>query len=800
MYQFSLQWFINLFLNGIDKAEKFDDDLNARIESLRSYFTYSFYSNVCRSLFERHKLTFSLYLCYAIIAADGQLDEDEFRYLLAGPTSIITDPAPNPAPEWLTAASWSELQFVSRSLPKMAGLDAHVAANVAHYRSLFDDVNAHSFALAGDWASKCTPLERLVVTRCLRVDKVMHGVQDFIAHYIGERYVVPPQFNLADAYKDSDNTTPLIFIISPGSDPMSDLLKFAEQMRMGKKLDKVSLGQGQGPRAAEMVKDGMERGTWVLLQNCHLATSWMPQLEQLIENMQPETIKKEFRLWLTSMPSPSFPVPVLQVGVKMTNEPPKGLRANVVRSYFGFKEDDLAHASKPGDFKKLVFAECLFHGVIQERRRFGSLGFNIPYEFNDSDRNVCLLQLRKFLDMYPTVPFEVLRFLSGEINYGGRVTDDWDRRCMMTLIRSFLTPAVLEVGYKFSPSGEWVTAEPGNRQSYLDALNELPINARPEVFGLHENADITSARNDTAALLQTVLSLTTTSSAGGPSNRDATISRTAEELAAKVPALFDLDAFKERYPTKYEESFNTVLGQEAVRYNKLLTTMATTLRELRAAMRGEVILSTELEQMAQSIFVNAVPVAWTKVAYPSLKPLSSWMVDLAARWKFINGWYEHGTPTVFWVGGFFFPQAFLTATLQNYARKIQQAIDTISFSFHVQPPAAADFVPARPERGAIISGLYMEGARWDPEARSIVESRPKELFSAMPMVLLDPVVNREKPKDVYVCPVYKTLTRAGTLSTTGHSTNFVLPIELPTTTPAEHWIRRGVACIVTLDD
>ncbi|KPI89108.1 putative dynein heavy chain [Leptomonas seymouri] len=815
MYQFSLQWFMNLFLNAVDNAEHpvaaegGEEDMTsdgsslveARVHNLMDYFTYSFYSNVCRSLFEKHKLTFSFYLCSSLVQHNGEMEEVEYRYLLTGPTgSAPADAMANPAPSWLTESSWAEILFLHTHLPNFAGFADHVQANIDHYRALFDSNEADTYLLAGEWAEKATPLQRLVIMRCFRVDKVAPAIQHFIKHYMGERYIIVPQFDLMDAYKDSDCLTPLIFINSAGSDPMNDLLRFAETMRMSKRLSKVSLGQGQGKKAEELIRSGREKGQWVLLQNCHLASSWMPMLESTVESFTMDTVKKEFRLWLTSMPSSSFPVAVLQTAVKMTNEPPMGLRANVTRSYYAFTPEDLEEEAKPNEFMKLVFAFCLFHGVIQERRKFGSLGFNIAYEFNDSDRNVCLLQLRKFLPMYDTIPYDVLTFLTGEINYGGRVTDDWDRRCLMTLIQHFINPDVLREGYAFSSSGLYHTIEPGSRKEYLDYLDSWPLNPQPEIFGLHENADITCAQNTTHSTLSTVLALESRGGAGASvSSRDQLLTATAAEIAEKLPQPFDMAAFSAKYPTRYEESMNTVLVQEAGRYNRLLRFIHANLSEFMKAVRGEVVMSAELEAVGESFFVNCVPASWSALAYPSLKPLSNWLDDLVRRTHFVADWYEQGPPAAFWFGGFFFPQAFLTGSLQNYARQVHEAIDRISFQFQLQSPSVQPATATRPEKGALVYGLYMEGARWDPELHSLVESRPKELYVEVPMLLLDPVVNRARNPQDYVCPVYKTLTRAGTLSTTGHSTNFVLPIEIPTQVPPSHWIERGVACVVALN-
>ncbi|KAG2439747.1 hypothetical protein HYH02_010624 [Chlamydomonas schloesseri] len=809
MYQYSLAWFISLFIRGIEEAPK-AASVEERGHNLNEYFTYSLYVNICRSLFEAHKLMFSLLLTIKILQNRNMIDGREWRFLLAGPTTSELS-QPNPAPDWLTDKAWNELLNLSH-LPHFQGFADHVAANLPHYRAIFDSNDAHEMPLAPPWQDKLDTFQKLCFLRCLRPDKVTGAVQAFVSQHLGQRFIEPPPFDLAVCYKESSPSVPLIFVLSPGADPMADLLKLAEEMKFSRKFEKVSLGQGQGPKAEKLLEAGMERGIWVCLQNCHLAVSWMPTLERIVEGIQPDRVHKDFRLWLTSMPSPDFPVAILQNGVKMTLEPPKGLKSNLVRQYNRLTDVYLASSSKPDAWRRLVFGLCLFHAVIQDRRKFGPLGWNIRYDFTDGDLNVSLAQLQEYLDKYEVIPFKVLRFLFTEINYGGRVTDDKDRRLINNLIYTFCGPSVLEPGCAFSPSGTYATPPEAvvSVRDHMELLRAFPIVPKPEIFGLHENADITCDQNETYDMFATVLSLQPRVASGGGQSQEAVIGALAADILGRLPEQFDVDAVIERYPTTYKESMNTVLTQECIRYNALLGVMKRSLGETIKALKGLVVMSPELEGVAYSMYDNQVPELWASRAYPSLKPLSAWVVDLLERCAFIAGWVDRGVPPVYWISGFFFPQAFLTGTLQNFARKYTYPIDTVSFGFKVMDSLDEGAVVAGPEDGCFIRGLFMEGARWDNQTHVIAESRPKELFTEMPIVWLKPEQHRKKPVQpaegeaaaggigVYDCPVYKTLTRAGTLSTTGHSTNFVMYLELPSDKPQGHWINRGVALFTGL--
>ena len=379
------------------------------------------------------------------------------------------------------------------------------------------------------------------------------------------------------------------------------------------------------------------------------------------------------------------------------------------------------------------------------------------------------------------------------------MTDDKDRRLINNLLETFINENLLMDGYQFSDSGVYKIPEAESIKEYSSFIKELPIVPHPEIFGLHENADITCDLGETTALFAEVLAIQPRVGGGKGLSREEVVSKIAESILAKTPGVFDTDQVYKKYPTRHDESMNTVLNQECLRYNSLLAIMKSSLENSIKALKGLVVMSPDLEAVTSSLFNNQVPDLWAGKAYPSLKPLSSWVTDLLLRVEFIKNWIEKGNPSIYWISGFFFPQAFLTGTLQNFARKMMFSIDTVSFSFRVMDSLSEKTTKVGPTDGCYIRGLFLEGGRWDHSTHVLEESKPKELYTEMPIIWLKPEQNRiQQEFGVYNCPVYKTLTRAGTLSTTGHNSNFVLFIDVPSDKPQSHWINRGVGLFTAL--
>ncbi|KAG2500939.1 hypothetical protein HYH03_000764 [Edaphochlamys debaryana] len=849
MYAFSLAYFVQLFLRAIEDSPR-HPQVSRRLAILQEHFTFFLYVNVCRALFEKDKLLFAFTLAASIQVAAGKLAPELMRFMVTGALSM-DNPHPNPSPAWLSDQAWSHLCELQGVAEAFAGLRDSLAHDNEAWKAVYDSPVPHEQALPPAFQERLDAFPRLLVLRCLTPDKLVPAVAAYVAGSMGTRYIEPQDFKLGSIFNDSSAAMPIVFVLSAGSDPMADLLAFAEEKR--RQVEAVSLGQGQGPIAERAIAQGIREGTWIVLQNCHLAKSFLPRLEVLCEQqLAAPDVNADFRLWLTSYPSDIFPASILENGLKITNEPPKGLRAGMERIY---KSEPIADRTffegalrQPGAFRHLVYGLAFFHCVAVGRRNYGPVGWNIPYAFNENDLRISLRQLRLFLDEADTPPLRMLVYTAGECNYGGKVTDAKDRRTLMTLMEVYYRNEVAMGDAKLTPSGSYAIPEYGDYPHYLSVLSRLPLGeAPPEVFGLHPNATITRDLAEAKQLLDG-LALTTGAlgaapPAGGPEaepgaqaaegeasgggdpapsssgeadagggragggggSGGSSLRSIAGEIASKLPPDFDLESASRRYPVTYLDSMNTVLVQELGRVNVLLQVIRVSLEELARALRGEVVMSGELERVGQALGAGKVPELWLGKSFPSLKPLGAYVKELLERTAFFDAWLNNGPPVVYWISGFFFTQAFLTGAKQNFARKHRIPIDLIDFQ-HAVCDGPDDSNTAPPD-GVLCSGMFLEAAGWDLVHHRLCESEARVLFVPLPPVHFRPAQVGEEDEAVplpeghvmYTCPLYKTSERRGVLSTTGHSTNFVCEVSLPSAQPESHWILRGVALLTSLD-
>ncbi|XP_063473624.1 dynein axonemal heavy chain 6 isoform X8 [Symphalangus syndactylus] len=845
MYQYSLKYFKQLFNTTIETSVK-TENLQQRLDILLEQTLLTAYVNVSRGLFEQHKLIYSFMLCVEMMRQQGTLNDAEWNFFLRGSAGLEKERPPKPEAPWLSTATWFACCDLEESFPVFHRLTQNILSHPISIRlgSFETYINPQEWegyskmkheekhmrqekeaARQDPWSAGLSSFHKLILIKCFKEEKVVFALTDFVIENLGKQFIETPPVDLATVYQDMSCNTPLVFILSTGSDPMGAFQRFAQESGYSERVQSISLGQGQGPIAEKMIKDAMKSGNWVFLQNCHLAVSWMLAMEEIIKTFtDPESaIKDTFRLFLSSMPSNTFPVTVLQNSVKVTNEPPKGLRANIRRAFTEMTPSFFEENILGKKWRQIIFGICFFHAIIQERKKFGPLGWNICYEFNDSDRECALLNLNLYCKE-GKIPWDALIYITGEITYGGRVTDSWDQRCLRTILKRFFSPETLEEDYKYSESGIYFAPMADSLQEFKDYIEDLPLIDDPEIFGMHENANLVFQYKETSTLINTILEVQPRSSTGGEGkSNDEIVQELVASVQTRVPEKLEMEGASEslfiKDPQGRLNSLTTVLGQEVDRFNNLLKLIHTSLETLNKAIAGFVVMSEEMEKVYNSFLNNQVPALWSNTAYPSLKPLGSWVKDLILRTSFVDLWLKRGQPKSYWISGFFFPQGFLTGTLQNHARKYSLPINELSFKYNVIPAyrdQAAVIEAAKtvqfgqelpmdvelpsPEDGVLVHGLFMDASRWDDKEMVIEDALPGQMNPMLPVVHFEPQQNYEPSPTLYHSPLYKTGARAGTLSTTGHSTNFVVTVLLPSKRSKDYWIAKGSALLCQLSE
>lgn len=825
MYQFSLSYFSSVFCSVIeDENHKKSENVENRLKFLIAQETYAIFTNVSRGLFESHKLIFSFQLATAIEKHEGRLSQVEVDFLLHGLTNSKAEMRLKPSKLVnFSEKQWKSCLDLEHKFDMFRELSSSLTDQNETIIELEDFRQSINLTTSHPWNETLSPFKKLMLISVLKPELLVIAIKSYVHKTLGTEFTKSKETTLSAVFQNMTPSTPLIFVLSPGSDPMRALQKFAQEKEFTAKLHSFSLGQGQGPAVESLLSKGRLMGHWVFLQNCHLATSWLPQMEAIVRSMELSELKvhPDFRMFMSSMSAKNFPVSVLQSSVKLISEPPQGLRTNLLRSLTdgSLEEEHFEMHILRDKWRKLVFGICMFHGVVLERRKFGSLGFNNRYEFNESDRECALRTLDMFVDREKrkAIPWQALEYINGEITYGGRVTDHWDQRCLKTILKNFSSQKILADGYAYSESGSYKCPNGQKLEDFKDFVEQLPYQESPEIFGLHQNANIIYRTHETEFFLNT-LRMTNTGSFTPADNDEVVLEMIAQvkELLIKNISIENIESSLIEVDGKGRHApLTTVLLQEVQRFNILLKIVHNNLIDVEKAIRGFAVMSEHLEEICNAFLLNKLPTAWSQNdGFLSTKSLACWIKDFSMRIEFIDSWVRFGLPRSIWISGLFYPQSFLTGSLQTYARKHNMPIDFLRFDYEVLKPTLnqqeiyelrkggasenSDLYEglAFPQDGIIVHGLYIEAGKWNTAKGGLCDPELGELSPRLPALWLKPC-KEVQIGNRYEAPLYKTPVRAGVTSSNGYSTNFVHTVLLETNKSSDFWVLRGTA-LVTL--
>lgn len=735
----------------------------------------------------------------------GKLNEEEVKHLIQGKILINVQNAPEKVRKYLTEQIWRDCKALEY-IEDFNDLCEKLETDHLHWRKWYAEEKIEEIDLPKKFKN-VSDFHKLLVIKAMRPDRVSSALKKFVSSNMSPKFINQSIFNLEEVLEETPKTTPIFFVLFPGVDPIADIEasgKKRGKIISGGNFINISMGQGQENRAIKLLEESAKKGHWIFLQNVHLMSSWLKIFERKLEEVTLNP-HDEFRCFISSEPpnkNNPKPIPeaIMQKCLKISNQAPQDLKANMLRALNHFSQSNIDNSSKKSEYKCILFALCYFHSIVLGRKKFGTQGWSGSYNFNDGDLTICADVLHNYLEKYEQVPYDDLRYIYGDIMYGGHITDFWDRRTNGTYLKVLIRPQLLQ-SMNLVPGNNPIYRVPDpNKNDFQDFVNyiEKIPNESPLMFGMHSNAEINYLTTQCETIFRTIVDI----EGGGSSSQDSkedSIQDLVRKLKESLPAEFDLLKLQEFAEERWEDvpnPYDIVCLQECERMNTLLSEISISLKELKMGLDGSLNMTDNMELLGVSLKLDRVPVKWGNF-YSSKRPLSSWFENLKERCAQLIEWSsEMILPKSICLSHLFNPMSFLTAVMQLTARQKGLPLDSMVLDTEVTHFRDHSEIISNPEQGVYIHGLFLEGASWEMAENDgyLVEQKQKELHPRLPVIRVVALTKEELDMtDKYKCPVYYTTQRGATYVFTAH-----LKMDSDESQESK-WILRGVAAILNDD-
>merc|ERR1711935_821806 len=527
----------------------------------------------------------------------------------------------------------------------------------------------------------------------------------------------------------------------------------------------------------------------------------------------------DFRIWMSCEPREGFPLGLLQKAVKVTNEPPKGVRAGLLRTFNTIVNAEFLEKIDHPNWRTLLYGVCFLHSVVIERKKFGSLGWCVPYEYNNSDLAASLLFIERYLDNLQKISgmatnpnqnfqinYTVLIIMICDIQYGGRITDNLDRELFTCYGENWFRETITTNEFQFAKvsienqdgkDAPFVYKIPMGTEHkvYTDYIEKLPAVDSPEIFGLNSNADLTFRLKETNMLISTIMETRPKDSGdSGGKSRDEQIQDKCRDMQHQLTYEYPVLDTKELiqrmpgpkgYPDKgFMVPLNIFLSQEVDRMTYILYLVRKTFQDIIDAVDGSIIMTPDIVDAIDALFDGRVPPSWVNDASGAeiswIKPsFPLWFNSLLERNLQLTTWLKNERPKTFSLAGFFNPQGFLTAMKQEVVRLNKNkgaggkgntdsldkwSMELVDYSCSVlneRQQREMENVREAPGEGVYIHGLWLEGCKWRKD--TLDEATEKKMTYPLNILHVTAVASsarrggpeQERRENAYNCPVYK---------------------------------------------
>nr|CAI5837150.1 unnamed protein product [Callosobruchus analis] len=733
-YQFSLEWYMYLYRRSIIDSEK------TKVVKRK-----------CDAVISINVLTYR-----------ETVSIEEVLFFLK--TDFVEEyPDTNPAPEGMDPLSWRKLQKL-KNLQSFREIPQCMLESLISKHPLYNDT---TISLSG--------FQKLILTHLFRPEDTVSAVEAFIRQEIGEQYLQYTPININDVYNNSYSLSPILILLTPGSMSFNKIYSLASQRHYFYKFNWLSFGDTETETADELIERSQKDGLWLLLENCHLVPEWLKVLEKRLIAMDCENTHENFRLWLTAEPTVEVPLEILQICNKLIiNDNPEGIKKNMEKLYKNEPIVDMKfYNSCPGKhdiFTKYVYAVTLLHSSLKERSQFRKLSWTTPYQFDQSDLNIALLQTMKTIssDIFSFADISKLQYMISYCHYGMYIDNELDIRIITALVQEYLNTDVTNSSFQFNGIQEYGLPRKCHYEDYVKQIAVLPSTDNPEIYGINSFVNKALLKQSSKAFLKRLCEIYEEPTKIDFAEKEFALLTIINELSSNLPSNIQSRA------NKY------VAVKEFDSYNKLLDEILNSLRHLKLSVDGGTAFTAADEDVAEGLLLNQVPRLWKRYSNRKCSTLSEYTKGLTHRMSFFEDIKD--TQNNFWLGAFFYPRAFICNAKICIARNSKITLEDVRFEYQIVVPGHL-----LDEERIVLDNLYISGAQWDTMGNRISDC-VDSIYSRFPAVTLQVKNESSSSNNCYICPLY-------------HSTSLndlVDVVKIPTE-HSNHWTKRGVKLIANIE-
>eukprot|EP00794_Sanderia_malayensis_P000407 gene407-1042_t len=524
LYQMSFAQFVAVF----DMAIK-HSDRNA-VSSVVEKVQFSTFISKARGLFEEDRPIFALLVALEIEDSLGKLSIGDREFLISPPFGAAIKQLAYPKWEiplkttgkkpfdWLLDEQYYNLQLLAQYYDWFTDTFEKMPkeGRETQWRQIAEYDKPELLSMPENLDDKYLPIQRLLVMRAIRSDRLLQASSVFVTMSLGKKYSSDVPMDLPFAARQSSVQCPILLLYRKESEvPESLVTSFAASRQVEVQVIRLCGISGEETYAKKAIQMNMKSGGWLLLlngQNCiHL-------LESLDSFLQEATsFDQNFRLWISSNDDPCLPASILQTSVKIFVDTPKmSLKSSLTRN-FSWIDPEVWKKSMRNEWLPLLHNACMLHSTLRLRHRFSFVGLNRPYEF-DFPVSKLWQSFRVLVDEFSetqtqssadgspgstpvqsqnqrNVQWNGIRYMLSEIVYGNGITSEIDTHVLGALVELWINSSatrrdfdISKVKYKlpgicFTPGAKYATIAQALENMSVSQLDS------PEMCGLYSSEE-----------------------------------------------------------------------------------------------------------------------------------------------------------------------------------------------------------------------------------------------------------------------------------------------------------------------